>query len=123
MEGERVRALMVVGVVVMGLLTGQATAESFGDCYKTCVLLCAISSSKSVASCAFKCLKDCIFNSSSLLDSFGVQKTSVHNLCTLQCAYPTCTSVTSRDNPREKEVASCVNSCGSGCSKKKTNSP
>ncbi|KAJ8773447.1 hypothetical protein K2173_004277 [Erythroxylum novogranatense] len=117
MEERRVRVLVVVSVILL-LLTGQATAKSFSDCYKGCVILCTISHPKSALSCAFKCLKDCIFNSNSLLDSFGVQQTDAHNLCTLNCAYPTCTSVSSTDNPREKKVSSCVNKCSNGCSEK-----
>ncbi|KAJ8755842.1 hypothetical protein K2173_024387 [Erythroxylum novogranatense] len=110
---------MAVCAVVL-LLTGQATAEPFGECYANCLLHCAISTSKtSLIGCPLKCLKDCIFSSSSLLDGFGVRHSRVHNICTLQCAYPNCTSMTSMDNPREMEVGSCVNNCGKRCSVKK----
>ncbi|KAJ9190124.1 hypothetical protein P3X46_001354 [Hevea brasiliensis] len=113
MEERRARFLMVV-FVVLGMAVGQCTAASFSDCYKGCFLLCVITPGNSLCSCGSKCLKDCIFPSS-ITSLSGKEQT--HYFCKFGCASSLCTNLSTKQDPGEKKVASCVDSCSSRCSK------
>ncbi|KDP37195.1 hypothetical protein JCGZ_06251 [Jatropha curcas] len=114
MEERRVGSLMVVSIMVLGLVLGQPTEASFGDCYKVCFLLCVITPGNSLVGCGGKCLKDCIFPSS--INSL-TEKQQTHYFCNFGCASSFCSNISSKHDPREEKVASCVNSCSSRCSK------
>ncbi|EEF34194.1 thionin-like protein 2 [Ricinus communis] len=112
MEERRAKAFMVV-LLVFSLLVGQSYA-AFSECYKECFLICLIISGGCLDSCAFKCLKDCILplpaTSSSLDD-----KQQIHDFCKLGCASSLCTNLSSKNDPGEKKVGSCVDSCSNRC--------
>ncbi|XP_030464623.1 thionin-like protein 2 [Syzygium oleosum] len=103
---DKVKSVFVV-CLVLGLFLGQSRAK-FQDCYKNCLIVCAITPGKSLPLCALKCLKDCIIPfSDSLRDP--------QYFCQLGCASYLCTNLSSKDDPGEKRVAGCVDSCSERC--------
>ncbi|KAI6671936.1 hypothetical protein NL676_006821 [Syzygium grande] len=103
---DKVKSVFVV-CLVLGLFLGQSRAK-FEGCYVKCFIPCVITPGKSLTSCAFKCLKDCLLPpSDSLMDT--------QYFCTLGCASSSCINLSSKDNPGEKRVAGCVDSCSERC--------
>ncbi|KAK6284583.1 hypothetical protein POUND7_003535 [Theobroma cacao] len=111
MEGRGVGSVMMV-CLVLGLLVGQSTA-SFQKCYAGCFILCVVIPPNPVFSCAIKCLNECIIPSSTLESGKDTQY-----FCKLGCATSLCTDLSSKENPGEQKVGSCVDSCSETCAKK-----
>ncbi|KAI3437255.1 uncharacterized protein J3R85_005708 [Psidium guajava] len=103
---DKVKSAAVV-CLVLGLFLGLSRA-SFEDCYMSCFILCAITPGNSLFSCSVKCLQDCIVPPS---DS----PRDTQYFCKLGCASSLCTNLSSKDNPGEKRVAGCVDSCSKTC--------
>ncbi|OAY52919.1 hypothetical protein MANES_04G122200v8 [Manihot esculenta] len=112
MEERRARSLMVI-FVVLGMAVGQSTA-SLQTCYAGCFLKCMIIPGHSPISCGIKCLKDCIIPSS-LTTSTAKEQT--HYFCNFGCASSLCTNFSTKQDPGEENVAKCVDSCSTRCSK------
>ncbi|KAL3721033.1 hypothetical protein ACJRO7_005796 [Eucalyptus globulus] len=104
----KVKSVFMV-CIVLGLFLGQSGAN-FQDCYPACFILCAITPGRTLFSCSVECLKDCIIPPS---DSLSLRDTMY--FCKLGCASSLCTNLSTKDNPREKRVAGCVNSCSKTC--------
>ncbi|EXC25802.1 hypothetical protein L484_019436 [Morus notabilis] len=94
MEKVRRMGWVLTGLMVLGVLVGEANA-SFKSCYESCFLLCLITPNHSAFSCSYKCLKDCI------IPSFKQTQT---------------TALLHEDDGSEK-VESCVDSCSDTCTK------
>ncbi|XVF25027.1 hypothetical protein REPUB_Repub13aG0178600 [Reevesia pubescens] len=110
MEGRRV-ALMAC--LVLGVLIGQSTA-TFGSCYFSCFVFCVITPQTTPFLCSLKCLKDCIIPSSTNWGSLN----DIQSFCKLGCATTLCSNISSKENPGEDKVGSCVDSCSETCAKK-----
>ncbi|EOY26334.1 hypothetical protein QQP08_020329 [Theobroma cacao] len=110
MEGRGVGSVLMV-YLVLGLLVGQSTA-SFQTCYMGCFIWCVITPNNTVFSCSVKCLKDCIIPSFSFPSGKDTQY-----FCKLGCATSLCTDLSSKENPGEEKVGSCVDSCSETCAK------
>ncbi|KAL3721038.1 hypothetical protein ACJRO7_005801 [Eucalyptus globulus] len=79
----------------LGLFLGQATADAeFLGCYARCFVIC--------------CLNHCIHP----LSEFS---NDPQYFCKLGCAFSSCSNLSSKDNPNEKAVAGCVDSCLDPC--------
>uniref|UniRef100_A0A2P2LKX6 Uncharacterized protein MANES_04G122400 n=1 Tax=Rhizophora mucronata TaxID=61149 RepID=A0A2P2LKX6_RHIMU len=115
MEGRIARSLMVVCVLLV-LLSGNSIATTFQQCYAGCFVLCAITPGSSTSTCAFKCLKDCIFPSTPV--ETNNREETQQQFCKLGCAFSTCANISSKYNPGGEKVASCVNSCSGRCNNK-----
>ncbi|KAL3721032.1 thionin-like protein 2 [Eucalyptus grandis] len=102
---DKVKSVLVV-CLVLGLFLGQSRAE-FQDCYVGCFVACVVTGDN-VVKCSLKCLKDCIG-----LPSHGL--TDAEYFCKLGCASSLCINLSSKDDPGEKRVAHCVNSCSKTC--------
>ncbi|XVF86574.1 hypothetical protein PTKIN_Ptkin18bG0052900 [Pterospermum kingtungense] len=109
MEG---RGLLIV-CLVLGVVVGQSAA-SFQSCYMGCFVLCVLIPQNTVFACSVKCLKDCIIPSFTDLSTLK----DTQYFCKLGCATSLCTDLSSKDNPGEQKVGSCVDSCSRTCAKK-----
>lgn len=107
-----VRAMLLV-CLVMGVLVGQSTA-SFQSCYVGCFVLCVIIPTNTVFSCSVNCLKNCIIPTSTELSSLKKPQC----FCKLGCAISLCANLSSKYNPGEQKVGSCVDSCSETCAEK-----
>ncbi|WCJ40705.1 hypothetical protein M5689_021614 [Euphorbia peplus] len=109
------KAAMVLMVLSVAFI-GQSSCSTFGDCYKGCFIICVITPGTTLFSCGTKCLKDCICpstNNSSLNSLNNPQQT--HFFCKYGCALSLCTTLSSKNDPGEKKVEKCVNSCSVRC--------
>ncbi|KAL6334136.1 hypothetical protein AAG906_004567 [Vitis piasezkii] len=98
-----VRRVGIMAMVVMVVFAGHATA-SWESCYGPCFLKCMVNSKK-LFSCAFKCLKQCVFRPAS----------NPLYYCSLGCSMNECAEL-SNDSER---MESCVENCTSNiCSPK-----
>nr|DAD26957.1 TPA_asm: hypothetical protein HUJ06_028425 [Nelumbo nucifera] len=109
MDGNSVIVLMVM-IMALDLFAGQSVEGSFDDCYRSCYVWCIKTPEGTVVSCAWKCLKHCIFHGSSVDDP--------HNKCILNCALSSCSNISTPQNPAEKKVGDRVNNCSQKCNKK-----
>ncbi|XP_038899383.1 thionin-like protein 2 [Benincasa hispida] len=100
------------------LLSSLSTANStsFQECYATCFVICAITPGVAFSDCPLRCLQACI------IPSFPIDNNDVHRqeqnqfFCKLGCAVSSCTKFSTKQNPAEKEVGNCVDSCSQTCS-------
>ncbi|XP_022723365.1 thionin-like protein 2 [Durio zibethinus] len=107
--GERGMGSMLMLCLVLGLLIGQSTA-SFQSGYKGCFILCIINSRNSMLSCSIKCLKKCTSPFGNLQDTQYFYK--------LGCSTSMCISLSSKQDPSEGKVESCIDSCSKPCTTK-----
>ncbi|KAK1575629.1 hypothetical protein Q3G72_007078 [Acer saccharum] len=82
--------------VILGLVVGQSAA-SFQTCYAFCFIPCMISE-RNLLECGTKCLKKCIFPSSS---SHTLKHTDY--FCKLGCATSLCTHLSTKEDPGSLE--------------------
>ncbi|KAJ9692427.1 hypothetical protein PVL29_011469 [Vitis rotundifolia] len=107
MEARRVRALLIVGLV-LGMLAGQS-ATALSICYVKCFALCVIKSFGR-KNCALECLPKCIGKKS------GAQP-DPHAYCKLGCAMNQCAHISTKKDIAAAKVESCVDSCSGLCTK------
>ncbi|XP_022724807.1 thionin-like protein 2 [Durio zibethinus] len=107
--GERGIGSVLMVCLVLGVLIGQSTA-SFPSCYKDCFVLCVATPGNSPLICALKCVKNCILHTS----PFGNLQDTQY-FCKLGCSTTMCTSLSSKQDPGEGKVESCVDSCSETC--------
>lgn len=116
MEVKKIRALVVLLVMAMGMLAEQSSA-SFKDCYAKCFVLCMIEPSQTLCSCTTQCFKECIFsNTNTTTDEFH-EETSNYDFCKLGCAFTMCSDISKKGTPNGEKVDSCVGSCSKACIK------
>ncbi|KAH7547317.1 thionin-like protein 2 [Ziziphus jujuba] len=108
---EDMKRMMIVFLVMGLLVMAPTTNADFLSCFGGCFAVCVITPGKEAASCAFKCLKDCILPSSSL----QLSKSNSKHFCKLGCASTLCTKYSTKRNPNSKKVEGCVNSCSAIC--------
>ncbi|EOY26260.1 PREDICTED: thionin-like protein 2 [Theobroma cacao] len=97
--------------LVLGLLMGHSHSDtSFQICYCGCFVSCVITPGNNAFSCAINCLQECIFR------NYLVEDTQY--FCKLGCSTSKCTSLSSKENPAEANVGSCVDSCSDTCAVK-----
>ncbi|GAB2275616.1 hypothetical protein Dimus_010373 [Dionaea muscipula] len=112
MEGQkRAMSSMAIMVMILIMVAGQSPGTSFQQCYIACYVLCAIQPTNTLSSCAFECLKDCIFFPPSSINN------SSFNFCNLGCAAYHCTNISTPQNPGGKAVEGCVHTCSGVCRK------
>ncbi|XVE52120.1 hypothetical protein DITRI_Ditri02bG0096700 [Diplodiscus trichospermus] len=114
---EKIRGVSSVLMVflVVGIIVGQSTAQ-FGPtavCYATCYVPCILRPKTTAASCAIECLKNCILPKSTVATINDTQ-----SFCKLGCATALCSNLSTKENPAEKKVGSCVDACSATCAKK-----
>ncbi|XP_010553497.1 PREDICTED: thionin-like protein 2 [Tarenaya hassleriana] len=109
--------VVMVMVMAMGTLVVKTEADSLVECYKGCFVVCAMQKKWQAFVCPFTCLKDCLQppTFSSLTPSQNMDLTQ--HLCQLSCASSRCISLSSLQNPNEKKVETCLNSCSETCTK------
>ncbi|KGN45343.1 thionin-like protein 2 [Cucumis sativus] len=102
------------------LLTSLSTANStsFQECYATCFVICAITPGVAFSDCPLRCLQACIVPSFPIDDADVVhrQQQQNHFFCKLGCAASSCTKFSTKQNPGERKVGRCVDSCSQTCS-------
>ncbi|XP_010553496.1 PREDICTED: thionin-like protein 2 [Tarenaya hassleriana] len=114
MESKRVMsAVVMMVVVVIGTSAIQTEAGQFGDCYKKCLLGCALEMKFKAYMCPLTCLKTCVSPGSPSLSSSD----QTHYFCKLGCASSNCLDHSSVQNPNEEEVENCLNACSHSCIK------
>ncbi|KAJ4718172.1 thionin-like protein 2 [Melia azedarach] len=111
MEKRKVESLLLV-CLVLGLFVGQSSA-AFTECYEACFIICFLTPGTTLASCATKCLKDCILPPN--LHTLNLKDTQY--FCKLGCATSMCANLSTKNNPAGKKVEGCVNSCSKTCNK------
>ncbi|XP_021298748.1 thionin-like protein 2 [Herrania umbratica] len=116
MEKRGVSSVLKVCLVLV-ILVGQSTAQVvpaiIGVCYVACFVPCMIDPDTTALSCALKCLQRCILPKSTV---GGVKDTQ--SFCKLGCATALCSNLSTKEDPAEQKVGSCVNSCSATCAKK-----
>ncbi|KAK6267996.1 hypothetical protein QUC31_012156 [Theobroma cacao] len=112
MEKRGVSAVLMV-CLVLGTLVGQSTAQGTILCYAACFIPCMADPTTTTFYCAAKCLKDCILPKSTV---GGIKDTQY--FCKLGCATALCTNISTKEDPGEKKVGSCVDACSATCAKK-----
>ncbi|KAJ0254547.1 hypothetical protein HA466_0104570 [Hirschfeldia incana] len=118
METKRM-AMLVVIMLVMGNILIEAEGMAFTDCYKGCLVLCAVSSKglKKLV-CPFSCTKNCI-NPTPSSDATLKNIDETDYFCKLGCATHRCASSSSiHDKDHAEKVSVCVDSCSDMCSRK-----
>ncbi|KAL8139232.1 hypothetical protein V2J09_005253 [Rumex salicifolius] len=98
---------MALSIVVATATYETRNSVSFQECYAGCFIVCAIQPSRTLSSCGFECLMDCIIPQNHVDDPF--------HFCGVGCASVRCTNISTLNNPRAKEVAGCVGSCSGVC--------
>ncbi|CAK9310457.1 unnamed protein product [Citrullus colocynthis] len=88
--------------------------SNFLDCYHSCFVMCAITPGVSFLDCPSRCLHSCM--SPSTKNAKFHHQHQNQFFCNLGCATSSCTNFSTKDNPAEKEVGSCVDSCTQTCS-------
>ncbi|KAK6264033.1 hypothetical protein SCA6_019467 [Theobroma cacao] len=113
MEKRGVSAVLMV-CLVLGILVGQSTAQGTNVlCYAACFIPCMADPNTTTFYCTIKCLKNCILPKSTV---GGIKDTQY--FCKLGCATALCTNISTKEDPGEKKVGSCVDACSATCAKK-----
>lgn len=109
MESKRM-AMLVVMMLVMGNILIEAEGISFTDCYKGCIVLCAVSSDgfKKLL-CPFTCTKECIIPTPSETNLNEIDQTDF--FCKLGCATDRCASSSSIHDKGKFSVLVYIVSC------------
>ncbi|WCJ40704.1 hypothetical protein M5689_021613 [Euphorbia peplus] len=107
--------VLLILCLVFGIFAEQSEASfiKFLKCYKKCYVPCVVTSSPAL--CGFECVKEC---KSYEYDASSLNKKSIsHFFCSLGCSSHMCTNLSSKDNPNEEKVESCVGACSTSCDK------
>ncbi|XP_022953260.1 thionin-like protein 2 [Cucurbita moschata] len=118
MESCKAKLGLMAWLVLSSLTTANST--SFQECYATCFVICAITPGVAFSDCPLRCLQACIIpsfpihNAAADDDVHRQQKNQF--FCELGCAASSCTKFSTHQNPAEKKVGSCVDSCSRTCS-------
>ncbi|KAF5957096.1 hypothetical protein HYC85_004321 [Camellia sinensis] len=105
-----VMSWLIMGTIVM---VQEQPRPSFPVCFGTCYISCTSSNTSSLVYAA-KCLKHYIFPPNNPTPP----PQSAHDLCTLGCASSLCTRFSTKENPSEEKVESCVDFSSNKCAKK-----
>ncbi|XWS16379.1 hypothetical protein CRYUN_Cryun34aG0082100 [Craigia yunnanensis] len=114
MEKRGVSSVLMI-CLVLGIIVGQSTAQLLPTavCYANCFVPCILRPETTVGSCAIDCFKSCILPKSTV----GTIK-DTQSFCKLGCATALCSNISTRENPAEKKVGSCLDACAATCAKK-----
>ncbi|XWS16378.1 hypothetical protein CRYUN_Cryun34aG0082000 [Craigia yunnanensis] len=113
---EKIRGVssVLMFCLVLGILVGQSRAQIIGTavCYADCYVPCVLRPQMTVGSCAVDCFKNCI-----LFKSTENTINDTQYFCNLGCAIALCSNFSTKENPAEQKVASCVDDRSETCAK------
>ncbi|KAK3219718.1 hypothetical protein Dsin_013688 [Dipteronia sinensis] len=117
MEKSRVGSLLMVSMVLC-LVVGKSTADSYSKCYEDCVVDCFFTvPGKSPYGCMRLCVGQCLGSFGSTL---SVHEDDTRYFCNIGRATSVCAKLAAKDNPAVdyEKVKECMESFTNSCNKK-----
>uniref|UniRef100_A0A9I9DSY9 Thionin-like protein 2 n=1 Tax=Cucumis melo TaxID=3656 RepID=A0A9I9DSY9_CUCME len=105
----------LIAWLFLSLLSIAHSYTSFQDCYGTCVVTCAVTPGIPISECPKRCFKTCWSKTANIVG--GTQLGNNQFSCVFDCAIPSCTKFSTKEDPAAEKVGRCVDSCSHGCIK------
>ncbi|KAK2651377.1 hypothetical protein Ddye_011233 [Dipteronia dyeriana] len=116
MEKSRIWSLLMVSMVLC-LVVGHSTADSYSKCYEDCVVDCLFTKpGKTPVGCMRLCVEHCL---GSFRSTLSVHEDDTRYFCNIGRAISVCAKLAAKENPAGAgKVKECMESFSNSCNKK-----